>query len=1011
MAKEKSQLHHSEARLLKIPAVETPPWIDGKLDEKIWQKAASFHDLLDITGYLEHRYNVSARNPAGFDAEPELLQALPTTRVLLCHDAAYLYVGFICEDPHPEQIRRRQRQYSDLVEREDCVYVWLDPGMEHIAPRTCRYVANAAGQKSENLFGKIPGDYASLMAWEARVSIEKSRWSAEMMIPLERLGLDAKEKNVFGLNLGRGFRGDWRTHSLVKPDGYCMTGWGFGLLLDKEEANISDGVKKINNALDELERRRSGRALATEPGFVGNEAGVRRDSNAMLGISVWGPDYQPTISVGRADCYDRRWYGNEGPAVTRREVIEAAMSGDGARLARLWRKSCNLQYTAYPQFPAPKTVGQIIFFLPEGKDAGWRTEISSGEDGAINLSSTCARGEVKLHIYVHKKRNLIVVEGTQKGLDNEALSIRLYRHNDNPPPKKLEGYDYDADIRAGKNVGTLSPPKAGVKDNLIWLKQEFAAEATFPDGFEVLLAAALPGSKTTGAEIKINETGLGSAAKSPYEGWKDPATGHAWRATAYERQNAAPGSAVTLSVKLKGRNFRALFPVVSTNDGADTLETAQEILHKAANLSAEELEAGSRLATRAERLGTKYVFQQDLALSSIFSSKFCFSDKTDWHGDYHFNEWGGAYYDYFIEGRTDELETYFQMVETNLPAARALAREAFGCGGAAWPVASFPMRFERLPMTNLDWDYSIECTGLVIQPFWLTYQYTINRDFLKERAYPVIKEAALFYADYVTLEDDGLYHIFPCTSSEHVPLQPYLKYNRDSNAALSMVKFILGGAIDGAEALGIDKDLVQSWKNILKRLAPYPVEETPEGPRFVDVAGARLMTEYNIFSPLFAVFFGNDIGLASNEKEIAKAKRSLKGLLRLSTGHWGHVYRAMTRLGIYPGGKVGTENLIQSHQGPIFLFPAAPENFTGQFKDYHARGGFMVSAKMAKGKVKEVKIHSRAGMKCMLDVSKGFDKAPEVRDLEDNKMIETKIEKGRYLSFETDTGKTYDFLL
>src|SRR3972149_10237235 len=87
--------------------------------------------------------------------------------------------------------------------------------------------------------------------------------------------------------------------------------------------------------------------------------------------------------------------------------------------------------------------------------------------------------------------------------------------------------------------------------------------------------------------------------------------------------------------------------------------------------------------------------------------------------------------------------------------------------------------------------------------------------------------------------------------------------------------------LPGTETLEVDGDLVPLWKNILENLAPYLVEETPEGPRFVDVAGARLMTEYNIFAPLFAVFFGNDISLASPDEEIAKAKRSLKGINRL----------------------------------------------------------------------------------------------------------------------------------
>ena len=381
---------------------------------------------------------------------------------------------------------------------------------------------------------------------------------------------------------------------------------------------------------------------------------------------------------------------------------------------------------------------------------------------------------------------------------------------------------------------------------------------------------------------------------------------------------------------------------------------------------------------------------------------------TAWHGDFHFNEWTQKFYDYFIEGRTDVLESYFQMVEENLPAARALAKEAFGCRGAAWGVASFPMKLKRLPMTNISWDYSMECTGMVFQPFWLTYLYTMDETFLRDRGYPAIREAALFYADYATLEDDGLYHIWPCTSSENGTLQPYLRHNRDTQGALTMMKYILKAAIEAADKLGKDADLVATWRDMVERLAPYPVEETPDGPRLVDAADGRLLADYNIAAPLFAVIYGNDIGLASPEAEIAKAERTIKGIVRISTPqHNTHLYRAMTRLGMYPGTRIGYENLIQSHQGPIFLFPAVPEGYTGEFKDYRATGAFSVSAAMRDGNIERAAIRSLAGRKCVVSVS-NLGACPKAHRTRDGEAVKTSMESGRFLSFETNRDETYE---
>lgn len=1000
---------HQHFRTIEVPRVLQGPWIDGDLRDEVWRQALEVNEFLDITGYLEHRHHCNFNSPRQFVPEPAPVAAEPTTRAFCCHDGEYLYIGFCCEDPADlSQLRCRDHGFGCDVEQEDCVYVWLDPSLTHLSPYTCEYVVNAAGQKTERLRGQTAGDYSSLMAWEGRVKVGDTGWAAEIMLPLARLGLSANEMNVFGLNLGRGYRGQWRTHAWLPFDGDFRPGWGVALLLDQKGGNRPASQRRIDAALRQIERISSGCALPTEPAGLYRQPDSTQDESAMIGVSLWGPDHQPTISVGRSDSYDRRWYGNDFPVVTRHEVIEAGMSGDPRQLDALRQQTSGRQYNAYPHFPGPKPVGQVILFLPGGEEGGWKTDVIAGEDGARELHCVSLQGELRLRIYVHKRRNLVVVEGTQRGLEGEKLALRLYRHNDSPVVRKIEGYDYDADVKAGQNVSPLPPPTVGVEPDIVWLRQEYYAEKTFPDGFEVLLAGAVSGVELVATRAHINEIGLGTAASSPYEGWSGPLGNEGWRATDWERMNALPGSAVTVRVKLTHDRFRVFAPVLSTNDGHDLHAVARRLIDEAESLAPEELEADSRNATVAERVGN-YCFKQDLALASIFSSKFCASDKVAWHGDFHFNEWAGyfPFHDYFILGHTAPLETYFQMVESNLPAARALARDAFGCRGAAWGVTSFPLLLDRLPMTALDWDYSMENTGFVVQPFWLTYLYTMDPTML-QRAHALLQEASLFYADYVTKEKDGLYHIWPCVSSEHVPLQPHLKYNRDSIAVLAMVKFTLQAYCEASATLDTNDALINSCRDIVEHLAPYPTEDTPDGPRFVDVAGARLMTEYNIAAPLFPVFYGNDIGLASPQEEVDKAKRSLAGINRISTGggHYLHVYRAMTRLGIYHGGEIGCENLIQSHQGPVFLFPAVPEDYTGEFHDYHARGGFVFSARMEAGRLRFVSIKSLAGCRCVLGMSR-FEHVPTVKRLTEHAAVDVSVESGRTMSFATECGASY----
>lgn len=799
-----------------------------------------------------------------------------------------------------------------------------------------------------------------------------------------------------------------RTHALLPFDGEVRAGWGIGLLLNENRGNLSLSIGRADEALRRVKRVISGCALPTEPAGLFRRPDSTQDENAMIGMSIWGPDHQPAISIGRSDSYDRRWYGNEYPVVTRQEVIEAALSGDPARLDSLRKLCAGRQYGAYPHFPAPKPVGQAILFLPGGKPAGWSTDVAAGDDGARILQCHCGQGEIHLCIYVHKRRNLIVIEGSQKGFDERELALRLYRHNDSPKWRKSEGYDYDADIKAGRNIAPLPRPEVGTDEDAIWLRQDFYADRTFPEGFAVGVFGCVQGARPVGMQVNVQETGLGTPAEGPYEGYNGGPIGFgSYLATEWNYMNALPGSAATMRVKLDRPHFRILLPVLSTNDGTDLRRTQKELMAEIGGLSPEALAGDSRNATEAERAGS-YLFRQDLPISSIFSSKFCVSDKAAWHGDLHFNEWASnfPFYDYFPLKSAAFLEPYFQMIEANIPAARAFAREVFGCKGAAWSVASFPMLLDRLPQTNLDWDYSMEMTGLVMQPFWLSYLYNMDRRFLEERAYPVIREGAVFYTDYLTLEKDGLYHIFPCVSSEHIPLQPYLKYNRDAIAALSMVKFILNASIEAARTLNVDESLVRQWEEIMAHLAPYPTENTPDGQRFVDVAGARLMTMYNIPQPLFPVFYGNDIGLASPQDDIDKAKRSLKGIILNSTGaHWHHVYRAKIRLGLWYGGEIGCENLLQSHQGPLFFFPAVPSGYTGGFKDHRARGAFLVSAEMKEGCWQWARIRSPASRRCRVGIS-GLTTVPQVK-LGAGKTIKADVESGQYLCFNTTPDEEY----
>ncbi len=49
-----------------------------------------------------------------------------------------------------------------------------------------------------------------------------------------------------------------------------------------------------------------------------------RLENDVPGVRVWGPPKQPTLSLGRSDIWDRRWFGDRQPVVTLKQLRELA---------------------------------------------------------------------------------------------------------------------------------------------------------------------------------------------------------------------------------------------------------------------------------------------------------------------------------------------------------------------------------------------------------------------------------------------------------------------------------------------------------------------------------------------------------------------------------------------------------------------------------------------------------------------------------------------------------------
>jgi len=102
--------------------------------------------------------------------------------------------------------------------------------------------------------------------------------------------------------------------------------------------------------------------------------------------------------------------------------------------------------------------------------------------------------------------------------------------------------------------------------------------------------------------------------------------------------------------------------------------------------------------------------------------------------------------------------------------------------------------------------------------YWLRYDYTRDEDWLRERAYPMLKGITEFYRNYPNLKkgEDGKYHL------HHVNNHEPIWDTHDPMEEMAALHGILPLTIKASEILGIDKEMRPVWTEFLENLAPMP---------------------------------------------------------------------------------------------------------------------------------------------------------------------------------------------
>jgi hypothetical protein len=777
-------------------------------------------------------------------------------------------------------------------------------------------------------------------------------------------------------------------------------------------------------------------------------------NNLKMRTTLWGPPERITISVMKNNVWDRRLH--EFPVPTLAEITEGAFApvnkdyvgvkGDSLRpldLGWLGREGGAVDPYRKPMryaFPCQKPVGQIILGIDPLAGANAPTLTQNCASGLVSMQVTnAANGQVsaRLEYILGMTSGIYAIRGELAGITNAAW-LRLYRHQDTTHLMYMtpDGARYtkpEAEADRAFN-GPIDPPTSGRNGRYFWIRQKMPAEKTFPQGFEYVLMGVVttPGNVTL--DSVENRTGLGTPPPN------QPLNGE-WHNVMRPAIAAAPGAAATATFTTGGKGrFEAFVTVVTSADGPDLLTLAWQRLAKAQTGGFEAVVKENtrwwnafydkRENGRVFHGSTGRAVSDDIrALYRSWSVYHGGGTKTDMRQyecsasyalpERDFQEWDSApcyneifHTQRFVHNWGDSVDMYKQILTHWLPGGKQNARDLYGMPGMCITHGYLPpVKPDKYVHTTITLELCLGTMAQIMRPVWDEWDYSGDVHYLRAECYPLMREMALFYAAYAKKGDDGYYHVIPSMEEERWGVYPEFSRNKDVISSLCMFRWGLTRAAEAAEFLGVDAGLRQQWREVAAKLTPYPTWNKPEGVIFAGMPGVEpqhLPGDHFGDAASYPTILADEINLDSPQDQKELMLRSVRTLRSGNTGE------ALTLLGVAPEetgrrrGSFDVEALLNSRSGRIHLFPVVSGTNEVAFRNFQARGGFLVSAARNAGGVYYVQIQPQRDNQCRL-MNPWPGQWVVVKEIGKTKPLPVEVDKsnGECLVFAARAGHKY----
>ena len=427
-------------------------------------------------------------------------------------------------------------------------------------------------------------------------------------------------------------------------------------------------------------------------------------------------------------------------------------------------------------------------------------------------------------------------------------------------------------------------------------------------------------------------------------------------------------------------------------------------------------------------------------------------DKSPWgSGFWHNINVQMNYWHAFSANISKTFDAYADFFKAYLPEAEKNAKEWIeetnpenSDGDCGWIIGTGAFCYE-VEGKNPNSHSGPGTGGLTAKTFYDAYDFTRDKEFLKNYAYPAVHGMAKFLRKTLRDYDGRKLCSFSASpeqilSGEWVKEHKYQQYYHTVGCSFDqqMVKEVFADDLTLSEILGVcdetNKFEVENINSLDAVRVGYSgqIKEYDEENFYGEIGEAKhrhlsqlvaLMPGEQITSDTPATLDAAKITLDYRGDESTGWALAHRLCSRARTGEGDHAYLLLQNLlkkrthpnlwDVHPpfqidgnfGATAGiTEMLLQSHGGFVSLLPALPEKWnTVKFKGLKARGNFEISLAYADGMITECEIISRKGEPITMYYGGTTDKL-EVKS--EGRQIPVKTD-GDKIYFSTDEGKTY----